>query len=526
MGEPPTLSVKINSAGAGGIVPGADALEELVSAGLTHLDSANVLLPQLAEAVPTVENGLWVVYPDGRMQTTWKIRDNARWHDGTPFTTEDLLFTVRVGQDRELPTFNHTGFESIESVTAPDARTLIVNWKQPYIQADAMFTGVFPSFALPLPKHLLEEAFASDKTTFLDQPQWNQAFIGTGPFKVREWVAASHIALDANDAYVLGRPKIDNLEVKFIVDSSTMASNLMAGTVELTLGRTLSLDQGIQVRDHWRDTGKMMLRLGNWVVVYPQFINPSPAIVENVQFRRALIAAIDRQEMADTILYGLSLVADSYVNPRAPEYPDIANQVVRHAYDPRRSTQLIDDLGYTKGADGGYRDPAGQRLEVELRTTGDLDLHQRMVFPIASYWQQVGVGVNPVIIPIQRQRDREYRSNSPAFEMLQQGNDLPSLSTLHSREAPLPENNYVGRSKNRYRNAEFDALIDRFFVTISRPERMDLLGQINNHISDRVTIMGIFYQVTPTMVHSRLLNIAEYGERATSASNAHEWDVR
>src|SRR4051794_7585656 len=65
MGEPPTLSVKINSAGAGGIVPGADAIEELVSGGLSHLDHANALHPQLAEAVPSVENGLWKVFPDG-----------------------------------------------------------------------------------------------------------------------------------------------------------------------------------------------------------------------------------------------------------------------------------------------------------------------------------------------------------------------------------------------------------------------------------------------------------------------------
>ena len=132
----------------------------------------------------------------------------------------------------------------------------------------------------------------------------------------------------------------------------------------------------------------------------------------------------------------------------------------------------------------------------------------------------------PVVIPIQRQRDREYRSNSPAFQLLQQGNDLGSLATLHSREAPVPENNYTGRSKNRYRNADFDALIDRYFVTISRPERMRVLGQIVHHMTDQATILGIFYQVAPVMIGNRLLNVAEYGERATSAWNAHEWDVK
>jgi len=409
-------------------------------------------------------------------------------------------------------------------VEAADARTFTVRWKQPYIQADAMFTSVFPSFALPLPRHLFEDAFNSDRTGFLDLPQWNQQFVGTGPYKLREWVAGSHIAFDANDVYVLGRPKVDNLEVKFILDSSTMAANLLAGTVELTLGRTLSLDQGLQMRDQWRD-GSMLLRTANWVVVYPQMLNPTPAIVENAQFRRAMLMAIDRQEMADTILAGLAPVADSYLSPKAPEYRDIESSVVHYPFDPRRSTQILDELGYSRGADG-YRDANGQRLEVELRTTGDLDLHQKMIFPVASYWQAIGVGVDPVVIPIQRQRDREYRSNSPAFELLQQGNDLPGLATLHSRESPVPDNGYTGRSKNRYRNPEFDALIDRYFITISRPERMQVLGQIVNHIGDQATILGIFYQVTPVMVGSRLVNIGEYGERATPAWNAHEWDVK
>src|SRR5687768_8780360 len=83
MGEPPTLSTKINSSGSGGIVPGADALEEMLTAGLVRLDNGGALQPQLAEAVPTLENGNWRVFPDGRMETTWSTVANVRWADGT-----------------------------------------------------------------------------------------------------------------------------------------------------------------------------------------------------------------------------------------------------------------------------------------------------------------------------------------------------------------------------------------------------------------------------------------------------------
>ncbi len=526
MGEPPTLSVKINSAGAGGIFPGADAVEELVSAGLTHLDHSNVLHPQLAEAVPTVENGLWKVLPDGRMETTWKLHPNARWHDGTPVTTEDLLFTVRLVQDRELATFSHPGFESVGSVDAPDARTITVTWKRPYIQANTMFTSIFPSFALPLPKHLLEPTYLNDRAAFLDLPFWNQGFVGSGPYRLKEWGAGSHLMLEANDAYTLGKPKVDTLEIKFIPDSSTLAANLLAGTVELTLGRTLSLEQALQVRDQWGDRGAMAIRVTSWVVLYPQFISPNPAVVSNVQFRRALLHAIDRQEMVDAILAGIPPVADSYVSPRAPEYPDIQDKITRYPYDPQRAMQMIEGLGYTRGTDGTFRDASGQPLALELRTTGDLDLHRKAILAVTDYWQRVGVAVDPVIVPIQRQRDREYRSQFPAFELLQQGNDLGSLVVLHGRGTPLAENNWNGRNKARYRNPEFDALIDQFFVTIDRKERMQVLGQIVSHSTDQLNVMGLFYQAAPTMVGSRLVNIGEYGERATPAWNAHEWNVR
>src|SRR4051812_6196700 len=81
-GEPPPLSTKTTPSGSGGVVPGADALEEMLPAGVPRLDNVGTLQPQLAEAVPTLENGNWRVFPDGRMETTWRLVPNARWHDG------------------------------------------------------------------------------------------------------------------------------------------------------------------------------------------------------------------------------------------------------------------------------------------------------------------------------------------------------------------------------------------------------------------------------------------------------------
>ena len=82
-----------------------DTLQELLHVGLVTSDSRGRLEARLAEVVPSLDNGLWELFPDGTMATTWKIRGDARWHDGHPVSADDLLFTAAVAQDRDLAIF-------------------------------------------------------------------------------------------------------------------------------------------------------------------------------------------------------------------------------------------------------------------------------------------------------------------------------------------------------------------------------------------------------------------------------------
>src|SRR5436309_8289985 len=106
--------------------PGVPEIEEMINVGLTDADPDGVRQPYLAEATPTLENGLWKLFPDGSMDTSWTIRPNARWHDGTPVTTDDLLFTLQLNQDPQLVEFNNPRFRLISGVDAADARTITV----------------------------------------------------------------------------------------------------------------------------------------------------------------------------------------------------------------------------------------------------------------------------------------------------------------------------------------------------------------------------------------------------------------
>ena len=88
----------------------------MVHSGLTVRGDQRIRHPQLAEAVPSLENGLWRLLPDGRMETTWKLREGARWHDGVPLTSEDLLFSLQVGRDPEMSAFSSPDLSGLRSL--------------------------------------------------------------------------------------------------------------------------------------------------------------------------------------------------------------------------------------------------------------------------------------------------------------------------------------------------------------------------------------------------------------------------
>ena len=506
--------------------PGYDALEELVSAGLANVDDTGKLRPQIAEQVPSLENGGWRLFPDGRMETTWSIRANARWHDGTRVSAGDVLFTAAIAQDPELAVFRDSSYAFIDRVEAPDSSTVTVTWRRPYIEADALFsasgTGV-----VPLPRHILEPIYQTSKAQLLQHPYWAEEFVGTGPFKVGEWISGSSLTVQANDVYMLGRPRIDEIEVRFIPDPNTMLANVLSGEVELMMGRGLSVEQAVQVRSQWRG-GTSEIAPDAWVAVFPQMLNPRPAVIGETRFRAALLHAINRQEMVDTIQYGLVPVAYGLLNPADPDYPAVESSILRYEYDPRRSAELIEGFGFGRGHGGMYRDESGQALSVEIRTTGD-DIQAKSILAVSDYWQRAGVEVEQVTIPQARANDREYRSVRPGFELSRypSNSSIDGMQRYHSALAPLTENNYTGTNKSRWMNDEVDRLLDAYFATIPHPDRVQVLGRLVHVISREAVPLPLFYDARVALISHRLQNVAvKKSTGATEAWNAEAWALK
>lgn len=497
---------------------GADRTYEFILGGLGRLDIWGVVHPQLAEAVPSVDNGLWKLFPDGRMETTWKIRSDARWHDGTPITSADYIFGTTVGQDKELGEAIDANYSSIEGIEAPDARTITIKWSKPYVLADSFPTGLGTGLFQLLPRHLLESHYIENKVGFYSLPYWAGGMIHAGPYQVREWVPDSHTLLEAFNGYVLGRPKIDQVEIRFIPDTNTLVANLLAGAIHMTLGQSISPEQAANLEETWRE-GKPVTSpvFGSAVGIFFQFIDPNPAALADVRFRRALIHAFNRQDLIDTVLKGRTSVAHALVGGLHQGIDDAA---IKYEFDPRRASQLMEEMGYRKAADGFYQDAQGRQLTMEVRGVQEEEVRVKTTLTSEADWRAFGINTNLVMLPATGV-DPRNQATWPATRTAGIAGGLVAglYNYFSASRVRLPENNFVGGGGPRYINGELDGLIDRALATIPRSEREQVINQAVRHMTENAITIGAFYQPYNAAVNNRMVNVT------TSSTFAHGWDA-
>src|SRR5581483_10160749 len=170
----------------------------------------------------------------------------------------------------------------------------------------------------------------------------------------------------------------------------------------------LAFAHGVGCRGRWASIMQPSVEAGPG---RPSFEAPHP-----MEVRKALMTAIDREQMVDSLMGGLGGVGHSLVLPDEPEYRGLDQRAVRYEYDPRQAIQMVEALGYARGADGFFVDPAQQRVTLEVRTVAT-DIAQKATLAVADSWQRAGLGVDQFVVPAARQNDLPYRSTYPGFEL-------------------------------------------------------------------------------------------------------------
>jgi ABC-type transport system substrate-binding protein len=221
---------------------------------------------------------------------------------------------------------------------------------------------------------------------------------------------------------------------------------------------------------------------------------------------------------------GLSPIAHSWVQPDIPEGRAVESSLVRYPYDVREATRTIEELGYTKGADGAFRGADGAPLSINIRTHTQNTVHEPGTLAVARYWKDLGIDAQVDVMSAERARDLEARALYPGFFFIVRGLRIDHPDQNFTRRTiPTSENRFVGGNTGRFGSAEMDGFIDRYVKTIPFSERMAALSDIVRMQSDQVQMLPLFYTGAAYVLGSnRLQNVL--GGNA-QAWNAHRWDL-
>lgn len=518
--EPAHLSPKVQVSGSGAA---SRIIKRLFNAGLTVTDEREVPQPYLAERLIQLNTHSWQVSADGRMQTSWRLRPGLTWHDGTPFSAEDFVFAWRVYTDPDTGGFTPVPQNLVDEVVAPDPRTVVIRWKQPYAEADQLGTDF-----LPLPRHILEPVFQRERgDVFLGHPYWTREYVGLGPYRVERWEPGAFIEGAAFDGHIWGRPKIGRVRVLFVGDANTALANLLSEAAHIAVDESLRFQQGATLKREWapRNGGIVLLSPSQLRYVQVQFRQEfaSPRAVLDLHVRRALAHAVDKQALADGLLEGESKGTDTMISPLVGYFPAVDRAITKHHYDLRRSEQFMAEAGFTRGPDSLYAS-GGERFSPELRTIAGAQEEQELAI-LADGWRRAGIDVKPYVLPVAQSQDGLILASFPAFATATSGGVTGTeqlFKKLATVAAPAPENRWRGSALGGWSNPEYDRLYDAFNTTLDRTARDQVVLQMMKLVSEELPIFTLYHNFSVT-AHVAALSGPHQGG---SSWNVHEWELR
>ena len=414
-------------------------------------------LPELAAEVPTLENG--GLSADGTTYTV-RLRPEARWHDGTPVTAADVIYTWQVITDPDLPIPTRTVWQDIETIEAVDDHTLVVTFPGPNVTflGAAAFAGAYV-----LPAHLLEG-------TDLNASPFHRQPVGSGPFRLVEWQAGTLLRFERVDDHWAGPAGLDSVVIRIVPGAEAQRALLERGEVDLVLQLAMTelpFVQGLANYD-----AVPVPTFANWQV----WLNNEDPVLEDVRVRQALVYAIDRELIAAALLGGLTEPNDAAIPPSHWAHAD---DVRRYPYDPESAERLLDEAGWTRPAPGAVRTRNGRELEVEvINIAGQADRLQ-VIQAIQSFWREVGV------------RGEVRSIDAASFPPTLGAGEYQAAYGFFSEQQEPTWNLWLGTNWQRYGNEEAFDLLREYGVTIDRDERLALAQAFQRQVAEDVPVLFI-----------------------------------
>jgi peptide/nickel transport system substrate-binding protein len=467
--EPPSLMLGLVQNGPTQLVAG-DIYE-----GLLQYDTDLDPQPLLAES--------WEISEDG-LTYTFHLRDGVTWHDGEPFTADDVVFSADVFL-RETHARLRSSLAYVESITAPDPLTVVFQLKEPF----GPFISVFETGTMPMvPKHIYEGTdFATN--------EMNATPIGTGPFKFEAWEKGSFIHLVKNeDYYVDGLPYLDEVYYRVIPDAASRAVAFETGEVDVLPGGSV---------ENW-DVPRLTEMEGvcstgsGWEFFAPHawmWLNNREGPTSDVRFRQAVMYAMDRNFQRDVVWNGFGTVATGPVSSKTNFYSD---DVTIYDYNPDKAKELLEEMGYD-----------GEPVRLLPLPYGET--WQRWAEAIRQNLTEVGINVEIDSTDVAGWNEKTSQWDyDMAFTYLYQYGD-PALGVSRNYTSDQISKGSPWNNVEGYENAELDEKWFSAATMISPEDRQAAYNEIQKEIVDDVPVAWLLELEFPTIYRCDIKDLVTTG---------------
>jgi len=436
---------------------------QFIFSGLLRYDEHGNRIPDLAERVPSRENG--DIARDGR-SITYHLVHNARWSDGVPLTSADVKFTFDQIVNPRNNVANLDPYDHIARVETSDPYTVRLILTHPYAPVLDAFSD--RNQGAIVPAHLLSGQADLNHSPFAAEP------VGSGPYKLVAWRRGSEMVFEANPGYFRAPPKIANVIIRFLTNDNTMMVALRTGELDLADNVNISTYEGLN------GAAGLVPSVAAKSFWEHLTFNTSRPPLDDLRVRRALCEAFDVHELFTKVARGLGALGPTSENPATPWFN---RRLAYYPFDPKAAGQLLDAAGWHLGADG-FRAKDGQRLALTLISTAGNSTREQVEVILQQRWVALGVDVTVKNFPAAT-IFAPMSSGGPFYS----GNfDVALSAFINNTPDPNQQNtNSIdhipphGNNLSRYRNIEItrlEAQAASTFVTAERKRLYDRIQEI------------------------------------------------
>ncbi|MBX3012522.1 MAG: ABC transporter substrate-binding protein [Caldilineaceae bacterium] len=439
---------------------------------MLQVDINGELIPVLAESYEVAEDGLTY---------TFTLKQGIKFHDGKELTAADVKYTFEFYRDATNGSTLANNYFNMGEIETPDDYTVVVHM----LDVNAAFLMNASTSWIVQSEYHAEVG----EDVYRTQP------IGTGQFKLAEWVPAEYTLLEAFPDHFRGRPKVDFLRQNTVPEPSVRAIALETGEAD---GVTwpLLVEDSLRLRDE--EGYPVFATLASSVKHFP--LNNKHPILSEKLVRQALITAIDRQRIIDELWNGAAEVAHANLSPANSFY--FKADVKKYEYDPEAAKALLEEAGWTEGADG-IREKDGQKLTFTCHTiTGD-QARRPIAELTQQFFKEVGVDMQLAEAPV--------AAINEALKAAEMDASLYNWTFGSALEPDASATLKTGGGNNytNFSNARVDELLELGLMTVDLEERQAIYYEIQDIVAEEVPFLFLQWDQWLNVWHPRVTDLPD-----------------